>query len=150
MVETSTRVEGRVFTHNVGWVLEHLKHPLKTVNRYWSLVSDHGQTARVCGDVITPYIPKLCGNNDVHSHFLVSDSYVSVFFSLSDGMVDGPVRTGPADMVGDQRAYRPGVLLFLDLERARQSSGRLRRRFQINYPRSSAIIGMHCCVEPAP
>ena len=71
------------------------------------------------------------------------------FFTL-DGMVDGPVQTGPTDMVDDYWAYRPGVLFFLDLERAWQSSGRLRRRFQINYPRSSPIIGMRRCVEPAP
>ena len=63
--------------------------------------------------------------------------------SLLDGMVDGPVQTGPTEMVDGHRAYRPGVLLFLDLEHARQSSGRLRRRFQINYPRSAPIIGMH-------
>ena len=69
---------------------------------------------------------------------------------LLDGMVDGLVWTGPTDMVDDHRAYRPNVLIFLDLECARQSSGRLRRRFQINYPRSSPIIGMRRCVEPAP
>ena len=72
MVETGTRMEGRVFTHNVGWVPEHLKHPLKTVDRYWSPVSDCGQTARVCGGLVAPYIPKLCGNNDV----------LFIFFSL--------------------------------------------------------------------
>ena len=70
MVETSTHVEGRVFTHNIGWVPEHLKHPLKMVDWYWSPASNRGQTVRVCGDVITPYIPKLCGINDVRSHFL--------------------------------------------------------------------------------
>ena len=47
MVETSTRVEGRVFAQNVGWVPEHLKHLLKTVNWYRSPVSNCGQTARV-------------------------------------------------------------------------------------------------------
>ena len=72
------------------------------------------------------------------------------WFSLSDGMVDGPVQTGPTDMVDGHRAYRPGILLFLDLEHAQQSSGRLRRCFQINYPRSSPIIGMRHCMEPAP
>ena len=56
MVETSTRVEGCMLTHNVGWVPEHLKHPLKMVDRYWSPVSDRGQTASD-GDVVTPYIP---------------------------------------------------------------------------------------------
>ena len=56
MVETSTRVEGRVLTHNDGWVPEHLKHPLKTVDQYWSPVSDRGQMAS-SGDVVTPYIP---------------------------------------------------------------------------------------------
>ena len=65
MVETSTRVEGCVFTHNVGWVPEHLKHPLKTVDQYWSPVSDHGQMARVCGNLVAPYIPKLCRNDNV-------------------------------------------------------------------------------------
>ena len=35
--------------------------------------------------------------------------------SLSDGMVDGPVLTGPTDMVDDYWAYRPGVLFFLRL-----------------------------------
>ena len=44
MVETSTRVEGRVFTHNSGWVPGHLKHPLKTIDRYRSPVSDRGRT----------------------------------------------------------------------------------------------------------
>ena len=134
MVETSTRVEGHVFTHNVGWVLEHLKHPLKMVNRYWSPVSDCGQTARVCGDIVAPYISKLCGTDDVCLHSLFSDSHVSFL----DGMVDGPVQMGPADMVDGHRAYHPGVL-FLDLERAWQSSGRLLRHFQINYPRSLSI-----------
>ena len=56
MVETSTRVEGRVFTHNVGWVPEHLKHPLKTVDRYWSPVSDRDQMANM-GGVVAPHIP---------------------------------------------------------------------------------------------
>ena len=41
LVETSTRVEGRVFTHNVEWVPGHLKHPLKTIDQYRSPVSDH-------------------------------------------------------------------------------------------------------------
>ena len=137
MVETSTCVEGRVFTHNVGWVPKHLKHPLKTVDQYWSLVSDHGQMARVCGDIIAPYIPKLCGNNDVLFIFF---SLILMFqLSLSDGMVDGPIQMGPTNMVEGHRAYHPGVLLFLNLEHTRQSSGRLRRRFQINYPRSSSI-----------
>ena len=123
-----------MFTHNIGWVPEHLKHLLKTVDQYWSPVSDRGQTVRVCGDIIAPYIPKLCGTNDVCFHSLSSDSHVLFL----DGMVDGPVRTGPTDMVDDHRAYCPGVL-FLDLERTRQSSGCLRRCFQINYPRSSSI-----------
>ena len=94
MVKTSTRVEGCVFTHNVGWVPEHLKHPLKMVDRYWSLVSDCGQTARVCGDIITPYIPKLCGINDVCSHFLASNSHVSVSFWMEWWMAIG--LTAPA------------------------------------------------------
>ena len=114
MVETSTRVEGRVFTHNIGWVPEHLKHPLKMVDRYRSPVSDRGQMARVCGDLVTPYIPKLCGEEQCFSHFLFSDSHVSV--SLSDGMVDGPVQTGPTDMVDGHQAYRPSVLFFLGLK----------------------------------
>ena len=44
MVETSTRVEGRVFTHNIGWVPEHLKHPLKMIDWYRSSVSGHDRT----------------------------------------------------------------------------------------------------------
>ena len=148
MVKTNTRMEGCVFTHNIGWVLEHLKHLLKTVDRYWSPVSDRGQMARVCWGIVAPYIPKLCGNNDAS---FISFSLILMFrLSLSDGMVDGPVQTGPTDMVDGHWAYCPGVLLFLDLEHARQSSGRLRRHFQINYPRLSPIIGMHHCVEPAP
>ena len=91
MVETSTCVEGHVFTHNIGWVPEHLKHPLKTVDRYWSLVSDRNQMAS-SGGIVAPYIPimvmwratKFC------FPFLVSGSHVSVFHLL-DGMVDGPV-----------------------------------------------------------
>ena len=78
----------------------------------------------------------------------LSDSHVSFFFL--DGKVDGPVQTGPTDMVDDHWAYRPGVLIFLDLECTLQSSGRLQRHFQINYPRSSPIIDMRRCVEPAP
>ena len=102
MVETNTRVEGRVFTHNVGWVLEHLKHPLKTVDRYWSLVSDRGQMAS-SEDVVAPHIPIMAiwRVTRFSFSFLVSGSHVS--FSLSDGMVDG------------HRAYRPGVLFFLGL-----------------------------------
>ena len=65
MVETGTRVEGRVSTYNVGWVLEHLKHPLKMVDQYRSPVSDCGQMVRVCEDLVAPYISKLCGNDDV-------------------------------------------------------------------------------------
>ena len=44
MVETNTRMEGRVFTHNDGWVPGHLKHLLKTIDRYRSPVSDRGRT----------------------------------------------------------------------------------------------------------
>ena len=101
MVETSTRVEGCVFTHNIGWVPEHLKHPLKTVDRYWSPVSDHGQMASM-GGVIAPHIPIMViwqATRFCFSHFLV---LVLMFrFSLSDGMVDGPVQAGPTDMVDD-------------------------------------------------
>ena len=32
-------------------------------------------------------------------------------FQFLDGMVDGPVQTGPTDMVDSHRAYCPGVLL---------------------------------------
>ena len=81
MVETSTRVEGCVSTHNVGWVLEHLKHPLKTVDRYWSPVSDRDQMAS-SGDVVAPYIPIMVGyveGNEVLFSFLVSGSHVSAF-----------------------------------------------------------------------
>ena len=69
------------------------------------------------------------------SYSLFSDSHVLAL----DGMVNGPVWTGPTDMVDGHRAYRPSIL-FLDLECAWQSSGCLQRRFQINYPRSSSII----------
>ena len=78
----------------------------------------------------------------------LSDSHVSAF--TFDGMVDGPIQMGPTDMVDDLRADRPDVFFFLDLECARQSSGRLLGHFQINYPRSSPIIGMRRCVESAP
>ena len=150
MVETSTRVEGRVFTHNVGWVPEHLKHPLKTVDRYWSPVSDHDQMA-CSGDVVAPYIPIMVGymeGNEVLFSFLVSGSHVSAFiFGWNGGWpcTDGAHRYG-----GRPLGIPPRRPSFLDLERARQSSGRLRRRFQINYPRSSPILGMRRCVEPAP
>ena len=149
MVETGTRVEGRVFTHNVGWVPEHFKHPLKTVDRYWSPVSDRGQMAS-SGDVVTPYIPILAMWRVMRFYFHFLFLVLVFLFSLSDGMVDDPVQTGSTNMVDGHRAYRPGVLLFLDLECARQSSGRLLGHFQINYPRSSPIIGMRHCVEPAP
>ena len=114
MVETSTCVEGCVLTHNDGWVLEHLKHPLKTVNRYRSPMSDHDQMAS-SGDVVAFYIPIMAmwRATRFYFHFLF---LVRTFrFSLSDGMVDGPVQTGPTDMVDDHRAYRPGVLFFLEL-----------------------------------
>ena len=64
-------------------------------------------------------------------------------------MVDGPVWMGLTDMVDSHQAYCPSVL-FLDLECAQQSSGRLLGHFQINYLRSSSITVMHRCVEPAP
>ena len=80
MVETSTHVEGRVLTHNVGWVPEHLKHLLKTVDQYWSPVSDHDQMAS-SGGIVAPDITimamwramKFCFS------FLVSGSHVSTF-----------------------------------------------------------------------
>ena len=67
MVETGTCVEGRVLTHNVGWVPEHLKHPLKTVDWYWSLVSDRDQMAS-SGDVVAPYIPIMVVTADTAVH----------------------------------------------------------------------------------
>ena len=81
MVETSTRVEGCVFTHNVGWVPEHLKHPLKTVDWYWSPVSNCDQMASM-GGVVASHIPimvmwqatRFCFS------FLVSGSHVSAFY----------------------------------------------------------------------
>ena len=105
MVETSTHVEGRVLTHNVGWVPEHLKHPLKTVDRYWSPVSDRDQMAS-SGDVITPYIPILVMWRVMRFYFHFLFLVLMFRLSLSDGMVDG------------HWAYHPGVLFFLDLERA--------------------------------
>ena len=69
MVETDTHVEGCVFTHNVGWVPEHLKHPLKTVDQYRSLVSDCGQTARVWWASLLPTYPRHVGTNDVFFSF---------------------------------------------------------------------------------
>ena len=90
MVETGTRVEGRVLTHNVGWVPEHLKHPLKMVDWYWSPVSDCGQMAS-SGGVVAPYIPIMVmwRATKFVSHFL----FLVLMFrlSLSDGMMDGPV-----------------------------------------------------------
>ena len=79
MVETSTRMEGHVFTHNVGWVPEHLKHLLKTVDWYWSPVSDHGQMVS-SGGVVTPYIPIMVMWRVTRFYFpfLVSGSHVSV------------------------------------------------------------------------
>ena len=77
MVETSICVEGCVFTHNIGWVPEHLKHLFKTVDRYRSSVSNHGQMVRVCGDVVAPYIPKLCGTNNI---FLILFSLILMFW----------------------------------------------------------------------
>ena len=100
------------------------------------------------GTLLLPTYLSYVGATMFVFHFLFSDSHVSVL--LSDGMVDGSVWTGPTDMVDSHQAHRPSVLLFLDLEHAWQSSGRLWRRFQINYLRSSPIIGMRHCVEPAP
>ena len=91
MVETSTHVEGRVFTHNIGWVPEHLKHLLKTVDRYWSSVSDHDQMASV-GSIVTPHIPIMVMWRVMRFCFSCFLFLVLMFrFSLSDGMVDGPV-----------------------------------------------------------
>ena len=103
-----------MLTYNDGWVPEHLKHPLKMVDRYWSPVSDRGQMAS-SEDVVAPHIPIMAiwRVTRFSFSFLVSGSHV--LFSLSDGMVDGPVRTGPTNMVDGHRAYRPGVLFFLGL-----------------------------------
>ena len=38
-----------------------------------------------------------------------------VLFLISDGMVDGPVQTGPTDMVDSHWAYHPDILFFLGL-----------------------------------
>ena len=149
MVETNTCVEGHVFTHNVGWVPEHLKHLLKTVDRYWSPVSDHDQVAS-SGDVVAPYIPIMVmwrATKFLFS-FLISGSHVSVLLRMEWRMA--LYGWGPPIWWTAIGHIAPASFSFLNLERARQSSGRLQRRFQINYPRSSPIIGMCRCVKPAP
>ena len=107
MVETSTCVEGRMFTHNDGWVPEHLKHPLKTVDQYWSPVSDRGQMARVCGGLIAPYIPKLCRNNDV------SFIFFSLILMFHFGWNGGWPCTDGAHRYGEQPSGLPPRRPFL-------------------------------------
>ena len=149
MVETSTRVEGRVFTHSVGWVLEHLKHPLKTVDRYWSPVSDRGQMAS-SGDVVTPYIPIMAMWRVTRFYFHFSFLVLMIRFSFRMEWWMALYRRGPPIWWTAIGHTAPASFSFLDLECTRQSSGRLLGHFQINYPRSSPIIGMRRCVEPAP
>ena len=90
MVKTSTCVEGRVLTHNIGWVPKHLKHPLKTVDRYWSPVSDHGQVAS-SGDVVAPYITIVAMWRVTRFYFHFSCLVLMFRLSFWDGKVDGPV-----------------------------------------------------------
>ena len=133
MVKTSTRVEGHVFTHNVGWVPEHLKHPLKTVDQYWSPVSDHGQTARVCGDIIAPYISKLCGTNDVS---FVSFSLILMFWLWMEWWMALYRRGPPIWWMAIRLTARCS---FLGLRACSAEQWSSARHFQINYPRSSSI-----------
>ena len=84
-------------------------------------------------DFIAPYIPSTSG--PMKLCFIFSFLWFSWFW-----MVDGPVWTGPTIMVNNLRAYCSGILSFLDLECAWQSSGCLQRHFQINYPRSSIRV----------
>ena len=149
MVETNTRVKGHVFTHNVGWVPEHLKHPLKTVDWYWSPVSNHDQVAS-SGDVVAPYIPIMVmwRATKFLFLFLISGSHVSILLWMEWQMA--LYGRGPPIWWTAIGHITPVSFSFLNLEHAQQSSGHLRRHFQINYPRSSPIIGMRHCVEPAP
>ena len=65
MVNTSTCVEGHVFTHIVGWVPEHLKHLLKMISWYWSPASDCGQTTGVWMGLHCSLHTRYVGTNEV-------------------------------------------------------------------------------------
>ena len=149
MVETSTCVEGRVFTHNVGWVLKHLKHPLKTVDWYRSLVSDRDQMVS-SGDVVTPYIPILVMWQVTRFYFHLLFLVLMFWFHFRMKWWMALYRRGLPIWWTTIRHIAPASFYFLDSECAQQSSGHLLGHFQINYPRSSPIIGMRRCVEPAP
>ena len=63
--------------------LGHLKHPLKTIDRYWRPVSDRGRMTVMGGSHIDSYIPIPCiGTNKVMSRWLHLYSHVSDFFFL--------------------------------------------------------------------
>ena len=72
MVETGTCVEGHVFTHIVGWVPEHLKHPLKMIGWYWSLASNCGQTTGIWMGLHCPLHTWYIRANEVMFQFLFS------------------------------------------------------------------------------
>ena len=84
-VGTST-CEGRACIHSYRWVGPgHLKHPLKTIDRYWRPVSDGGRTMVMGGSHIDPYIPILyVETNKVMSCRLRPDSHVLDFSFLME------------------------------------------------------------------
>ena len=122
-----------MFIHIVGWVLKHLKHLLKMIVRYWSLASDRGQMMRV-------WIGLHCS---LHTWYVMANEVMlSFLFSLILMVSDGgwPCMNG-AHRYGEQPlGLLPRCSSFLDSECAQQSSGHLRRHFQINYPRSSIKV----------
>ena len=69
-----------------------------------------------------------------------------MFWSL-DGMVEGPVWTGPTNMVDGHRAYRPGVLFFLGLRTRSAEQWSSAKAFAnqlpqvITYPRYASLRG---------
>ena len=132
MVKTSTCMEGHVFTHIIGWVLEHLKYLLKMISWYWSLASNHSQMTEVWMGLHCSLHTRYVGTDEVMSSFL----FTLTFMVLGDGW--------PYMDEAHQSGEQPSGLLprcssFLDSECTQQSSGRLLRHFQINYPRSSSI-----------
>ena len=72
MVKTSKCMEGHVFTRIVGWVPEHLKHPLKMIGWYWSSASNRGQMTGVWTGLHYPLHTQYVGADEVMFHFLFS------------------------------------------------------------------------------
>lgn len=130
--------QAHAFTHNFGWVPEHLKHPLKTIDRYRSPMSDRGPTTWVAG-CFAPHVPIMHGYMESREVFRTrfSDSH------LVDGPLDGPT------MLVDVSGIPTSVSLYLGLTGISYGIAKA-TVIPSNQLPQDIHVDVHRCMEPAP